>query len=464
MHVVTEAVPSVDSIAMADNNCVVTTKIGALSGIMVDKNGNELSHLKLSEVSFAPAAAYNLFSVSKRVNEGWTLKSELTTDGDTSLVLERNGARIVFDIKIETPKGAIYCMRMKRKMVPSEAGATSLNNESRIMPPSKPKVKFNINHAHQLYGYYDEPTTRQAVYARGIGIVRGTLKPSCNHCAMAKSKQRHVPAIEPQADCAVKPNDRDALDISTIKAPKALKITLGKPNWRIMVDELTGMKFSDFFATKNGMVEPTCEKLNMWKEAKIPVTYLRMDNAGENKALHTRMNSADGVYKIWNPNTNRIIVSRDIIWMRRMYYKPADGLDDEVGGDMDKGLVTSVVENDDDDNDKDVDEDKDADTEEDANMDAPARAPAAAITTRSGRVVSQHAAMMMASKAEYADGEVAAIGIDINEVACVGMGTGSAFKNTSKLKVLKLDQALGGPDKEHWEKAVEEEYHRMKKS
>ena len=72
--------------------------------------------------------------------------------------------------------------------------------------------------------------------------------------------------------------------------------------------------------------------------------------------------------------------------------------------------------------------------------------------------------MMMASRTEYADGEVAAIGIDINEVACVGMGTGSAFKNTSELKVLKLDQALGGPDKEHWEKAVEEEYHRMKKS
>ena len=195
MYACRDAVPNVDSIAMADNNCVETKKIGALSGIMVDKNGKELFHLKLSEVSFVPAAAYNLFSVSKRVNEGWTLKSELTTDGDTSQVLEKNGARIVFDIKIETPKGAIYCMRMKRKMVPNEAGATSLNTELRIMPPSKPKVKININYAHQLYGHYDEPTTRQAVYARGIGIIRGTLKP-CNYCAMAKSKQKHVPTIE----------------------------------------------------------------------------------------------------------------------------------------------------------------------------------------------------------------------------------------------------------------------------
>ena len=57
-----EAVPNVDSIIKADNNCVFTKKNGALSGIMVDKNGNELSHLKLREVPFAPSVAYNLLS------------------------------------------------------------------------------------------------------------------------------------------------------------------------------------------------------------------------------------------------------------------------------------------------------------------------------------------------------------------------------------------------------------------
>jgi hypothetical protein len=58
--------------------------------------------------------------------------------------------------------------------------------------------------------------------------------------------------------------------------------------------------------------------------------------------------------------------------MRRMYYKPTDCLNDKVGGDMDKGLLTSAVENDEDDNDQDGDEVKDADTEEDVNMDVPA--------------------------------------------------------------------------------------------
>jgi hypothetical protein len=34
-----------------------------------------------------------------------------------------------------------------------------------------------------------------------------------------------------------------------------------------MVDERTQLKFSDFFDTKNGMVEETCEQLHCWKES-----------------------------------------------------------------------------------------------------------------------------------------------------------------------------------------------------
>ena len=56
-----------------------------------------------------------------------------------------------------------------------------------------------------------------------------------------------------------RPNDLMSLDISTIRAPKGAKIAVSKPNWRLIIDQRTGMKFSDFFATKNGMIEPTCE-------------------------------------------------------------------------------------------------------------------------------------------------------------------------------------------------------------
>ena len=76
-------------------------------------------------------------------------------------------------------------------------------------------------------------------------------------------------------------NGRMYLDLAKIKRPKNMKVTLTKPNWQLIVDEKTGMKFSQFFATKNGMVQPTCEKFNIWKQKGRPVKVLQMDNGGE---------------------------------------------------------------------------------------------------------------------------------------------------------------------------------------
>ena len=47
------------------------------------------------------------------------------------------------------------------------------------------------------------------------------------------------------------------------------------------------------------------------------------------------------------------------------------------------------------------------------------------------------------------------------ELACVGAGLGGGFTNTQELHVLKYDEAMAGPDKEQWAKAVEEEHDRM---
>ena len=61
------------------------------------------------------------------------------------------------------------------------------------------------------------------------------------------------------------------------------KIELTQSNWRIMVDECTGMQFTDFFAKKSDMIEPTCQQLHKWKQAGLAVKFIRLDNAGENK-------------------------------------------------------------------------------------------------------------------------------------------------------------------------------------
>jgi hypothetical protein len=53
------------------------------------------------------------------------------------------------------------------------------------------------------------------------------------------------------------------------------------------------MKFSDFYAAKIGMVEPTCEQWHCWKTVGLGIKYVRLDNSGENKVLKMRSESSD---------------------------------------------------------------------------------------------------------------------------------------------------------------------------
>jgi hypothetical protein len=47
-----------------------------------------------------------------------------------------------------------------------------------------------------------------------------------------------------------------------------------------MVDEATNLKFSDFYQTKDGMVEPTLMKWSKLQGMDIKVVNVRLGNAG----------------------------------------------------------------------------------------------------------------------------------------------------------------------------------------
>ena len=85
----------------------------------------------------------------------------------------------------------------------------------------------------------------------------------CNSCHVTKAKQKAVPNISTY-ESADKLGVRFYLDLSKIKKPENLK-SIGKSNWLIIVDELSKLKFSSFFQTKNGIIEPTCVFLHKHK-------------------------------------------------------------------------------------------------------------------------------------------------------------------------------------------------------
>jgi hypothetical protein len=96
------------------------------------------------------------------------------------------------------------------------------------------------------------------------------------------------------------------LDVVTVKkTKKGPKVSTG--NWRIVVDEKLMLNFMNFMKNKNGMVEPTCERLSRWNDNGKVIKHLRMDNACENQLLQQCMvESAD-----WKLNIESEYTARD---------------------------------------------------------------------------------------------------------------------------------------------------------
>ena len=261
-----------DLVTMGNGEDIGALMIAQLPGKICDKYGNELKTAVLNDVTHLLQAKYNLFSLSKMVrNEGWRL------GGDKEAIwIEKDGQQLCFDIVIPTPKGALYCMYYKR-------------TTEMAMAVTDKGTKLNIMKAHDLLGHCSEEMTRSAAKSMGW-ILTSSWKP-CESCTVAKARQKNVPK-ETQHTKADVGENQIFLDIATVKRQKDSP-PVSNPNWRIMVNERTGMKFSDFYASKTAMVEPTCEQWHKWKTVGLVVKYCRLDNAGENKLLQKRCNSAE---------------------------------------------------------------------------------------------------------------------------------------------------------------------------
>jgi hypothetical protein len=266
-------------------------KRGDLSGMIYNKHGQEVQSVLMKNVKYTPDQEYNLFSITKRFKDGWVLEGS----DKVGMTLRKDNNTIVFDIVIPVGSGVMCCMYIKRGQTDMANATRASENKDKSKPKLKPSNEYcrqiPIKLAHDMFGHCDEARTRKMAKAQGFKVSRGTLGP-CEACAIGKAKQRNVPK-ESEHVPAKQSNERLFLDLSTIKAKKSVKMTVTKPNWRIMVDERTQMKWSHFYRTKKGMVEPTCVIFDKWRQADKPVKYLRMDNAGENIRLVRRMNCAE---------------------------------------------------------------------------------------------------------------------------------------------------------------------------
>ena len=116
-----------------------------------------------------------------------------------------------------------------------------------------------------------------------------TLQKLCKR----QSKTENIKTKEPN-EKAKEVNGRVYLDLSRLITPQAEENKQPRrPNWRLIVDEKTGYKESKFHESKNGMIEPVCQRFKELEQSGKTVKVLQMDNGGENKGLVKRLNSKD---------------------------------------------------------------------------------------------------------------------------------------------------------------------------
>ena len=166
------------------------------------------------------------------------------------------------------------------------AAASSTDDEPREVK----QRSISIMTAHELLGHQDESRTRATAKQLGLTLKPGSFQP-CVHYDVAKSRRKALTDQGSQENMAAAPGGRMFLDITSIRKPKDVKgrkekiLFVSKPHMRMMVDEYTGMRFLQWYKTKDAMVEPTAAQFYQWTSKGLAIKIVRCDNAGENKVL-----------------------------------------------------------------------------------------------------------------------------------------------------------------------------------
>ena len=142
---------------------------------------------------------------------------------------------------------------------------------------------MNIKRIHDCLGHVSEAATRKIAAQLGLTLSRTGFQ-TCEACAIGKAQQRNI-SKEATEGKATTFNGRVGHDLAKIKAPEGMEVRINKPNWHILVDEMSGFKRSAFFETKSGMIDYMCNLMHSEAERGHPIRVLRQDNAGENVKL-----------------------------------------------------------------------------------------------------------------------------------------------------------------------------------
>ena len=148
--------------------------------MILSKEDDPRSHCSLTEVNYSKDCNYNLLSLTYMLREGWSIY------GDAKAIkIKKGGKTLVFDVRINTARGALYFMTLQR---PQTDVAAAVVDDNRRTGPQKP---ISADTAHQLLGNMSPDATRAA--AGRLGWINSPGKQEvCKACALAKARQKNA--------------------------------------------------------------------------------------------------------------------------------------------------------------------------------------------------------------------------------------------------------------------------------
>jgi hypothetical protein len=196
-------------ITVGNGEVMMAKKVGDIPCEMCDKYGNVLKKCIVTDVALTRGSPFNLSSLTKMIKQGWTPGG----DKITGITLTTGDQTLEFDMPIETPKGVVYAMFMRRTEVAAPAMPTAMN----------------IAKAHSLVCHQSEDAARKTAKHLVWDITRGSLE-GCLPCTIGQAKQKNTIKISEHQSC-LKLRERIYTNIASIRPSDGIKVR--KPHWSI---------------------------------------------------------------------------------------------------------------------------------------------------------------------------------------------------------------------------------------
>jgi hypothetical protein len=198
-----------------------------------DKNGIETFDIVLGDVQTNKKFHYSLSSVTKMFLKGFKLEGNRY-----SLTVQNKTRLIVFDIIVCMQNGTLHCARFTRTLSESETANPVIQGVEGSSKVAKTILKVNIKRVHDCLEHLSKDATCKIAAQLGMELSR-TAYQTCEECTIRKAKQHNIPK-EALGEKATIFNGRVGHDLSKIKAPEGMEVTINKSNWHMMVDIATG--------------------------------------------------------------------------------------------------------------------------------------------------------------------------------------------------------------------------------